>query len=71
MTDRALAGDFEGDQANNANAAPASDTAAFDVDSRLERPRAFDGDGAMLGRVLIYASIITVVVALIIWKRFA
>jgi hypothetical protein len=71
MTDRAIAGDFEVIQADNANAASASDTAAFDVDSRHERSRAFDGDGAMLGRILIYASIITVVVALIIWKRFA
>jgi hypothetical protein len=71
MPERALTGDFEGTQTDNDNAAPAIDIAAFDVDSRHERPRAFDGDGAMLGRVLIYASILTVVVALIIWKRFA
>ena len=71
MTDRALTGDFEGAQADNANGAPAIDIAAFDVDSRYERARAFDSDGAMLGRVLVYASIITVVVALIIWEWFA
>jgi hypothetical protein len=71
MADRVLSGDFEGAQSDNANAPPATDVAAFDVDSCQELPRPFDGDGAMLGRVLIYASIITVVVALIIWKRFA
>jgi hypothetical protein len=71
MSDRALTGDFEGAQADNVNAPSAIDVAAFDVDSRQELPSPFDGDGAMLGRVLIYASIITVIVALIIWKRFA
>jgi hypothetical protein len=71
MTDRALPGDFESAQADNANAPSAIDVAAFDVDYPQELPRPFDGDGAMLGRVLIYASIIAVVVALIIWKRFA
>jgi hypothetical protein len=70
MADRALPGDFEGTHAESESAPPAIDIVGFDVDSRLEQPRAFDGDGAMLGRVLIYASIIAVVVALIIWKRF-
>lgn len=28
-----------------------------------------DGDGAMLGRVLVYASIIIVAVAVLAWKR--
>ena len=70
MADQALPGDFEDTHAESASAPPAIDIVAFDIDSRQERPRAFDGDGAMLGRVLIYASIIAVVVALIIWKRF-
>jgi len=30
-----------------------------------------DGDGAMLGRVLVYASIVVVAVAMMIWKRVA
>jgi hypothetical protein len=71
MADRVLPSDFEGAQADNENAPPAIDVVAFDVDSGQELPRPFDGDGAMLGRVLIYASVITVVIALIIWKRFA
>jgi hypothetical protein len=71
MADRALADDFEDTQTLGAIAPRAIDIAAFDVDSPHERPRASDGDGAMLGRVLIYASIITVVAALIIWKQFA
>ena len=28
-----------------------------------------DGDGTMVGRVLVYASIVVVAVAMIIWKR--
>ena len=28
-----------------------------------------DGDGAMLGRVLVYASIVVVAVAMVLWKR--
>jgi len=28
-----------------------------------------DGDGAMLGRLLVYASIVVVGVAMILWKR--
>jgi hypothetical protein len=71
MADRALPSDFEGALVENASAPLVIDIDAFDVDSCQERPRASDGDGAMLGRVLIYASIITVVVALIIWKWFA
>ena len=70
MDDQALPGDFESTHAESARGPPAIDIVAFDVDSHQERPRAFDGDGAMLGRVLIYASIITVVVVLIIWKLF-
>ena len=30
---------------------------------------ASDGDGGMLGRVLIYASIISVAVAMLVWKH--
>jgi len=71
MLKRVLPGDFEGAGADDTNAPPGIDVTAFDVDSRQELPRPFDGDGAMLGRVLIYASIITVIVALIVWKRFA
>jgi hypothetical protein len=29
---------------------------------------AYDGDGEMLGRVLIYASVIVAIVALVVWK---
>jgi hypothetical protein len=71
MADRALSDDFEHAQGGNADATPASDVDAFDVDDPQERLRASDGDGAMLGRVLIYASIITVVIAVILWNRFA
>jgi hypothetical protein len=28
-----------------------------------------DGDGAMLGRVLVYASMVVVAVAMVVWKR--
>ena len=34
-----------------------------------EEPSRTDGDGAMLGRVLVYASIVVVGVAMLIWKR--
>lgn len=30
---------------------------------------AADGDGAMLGRVLVYASMIVVALAMVVWKR--
>ena len=67
MADRALPGDFEGAQGDDGYTPPAIDVAA----SGPERFPASDGDGAMLGRVLIYASIITVVVGVIIWKQFS
>jgi hypothetical protein len=67
MANRALPGDFEVAHGENGNAPPVIDVAAYGQ----ELFRASDGDGAMLGRVLIYASIITVVVALIIWKQLS
>jgi len=34
-----------------------------------ESTGALDGDGTMVGRVLVYASIVIVAVAMIVWKR--
>jgi len=39
-------------------------------DLEADAARASDGDGAMLGRVLIYASIVAVGFVAILWKRF-
>jgi len=39
-------------------------------DLETDAAKASDGDGAMLGRVLIYASIVAVGVVAILWKRF-
>ena len=39
-------------------------------DLAVDRAKASDGDGGMLGRVLIYSIIVTVVAIAIIWKRF-
>jgi len=69
MGDRASRGVFEGMQGDR-NAMPAINGDPFGVDSRQGRFSAVDGDGVMVGRVLIYASIIAVIVAVIIWKQF-
>jgi len=39
-------------------------------DFEMDDAKASDGDGSMLGRVLIYSTIVTVVAIAIIWKRF-
>ena len=69
MGDRASRGDFEG-MRDDRTAVPALNGDPFGIDSRQGWACAADGDGAMVGRVLIYASIITVIVAVIIWKQF-
>jgi hypothetical protein len=40
-------------------------------DDKTNAVAASDGDGGMLGRVLIYATIISVGVAMLVWKRIA
>jgi len=40
-------------------------------DDETNAVAASDGDGGMLGRVLIYATIISVGVAMLVWKRIA
>jgi hypothetical protein len=37
----------------------------------MEEQSLADGDGAMLGRVLVYASIVMVGAAMLIWKRIS
>ncbi len=37
----------------------------------MEEQSRVDGDGAMLGRVLVYASIVMVGAAMLIWKRIS
>ena len=39
-------------------------------DFEVDRAKASDGDGGMLGRLLIYSIIVTVVAIAIVWKRF-
>jgi len=65
MANPALPGDCEDAQGDSGNAPPAIEVAAYGLDLL----RASDGDGGMLGRVLIYAVIITVVIAVIMWKQ--
>ena len=46
------------------------DEGRIDLPHEPEPPPA-DGDGGMLGRVLIYASIVAVVVVSAVWKRLS
>jgi hypothetical protein len=71
MVDPDLPSEFDAAQGDGRNVAPASDADAIDSAFRQERRVATDGDGAMVGRVLIYsATIVIIVVVVAIWKLF-
>jgi hypothetical protein len=70
MADREFPGDVDSAQSGAANATRAFDIDTFETSHAAERAFASDGDGAMVGRVLIYASIIVVVIAVTVWKQF-
>jgi hypothetical protein len=70
MTGRALPAILENEQGDQVSLAV--NIKLFDVESRRDGvANAYDGDGVMLGRVLIYASTIAVIVAVTIWQRIA
>jgi hypothetical protein len=71
MVDQALPADFEHTPGSSDKAMPPSEGDAFDIKDSWCAPAAtYDGDGGMVGRVLIYASIVAVV-AVMIWERIA
>jgi hypothetical protein len=71
MVDPDLPSEFDPTQGDSRNVAPASNVDPINSAIRQEGRRRYDGDGAMVGRVLIYATIIFIVVVVAIWKHLA
>jgi hypothetical protein len=72
VVDPDLPSDFDPTQGNSRNVRPASNVDPINSTFPHERRRTYDGDGAMVGRVLVYAAtIIFIVVVVVIWKHLA